>query len=1442
MDDSIRTALNKHPKLVEYVVCIPFDLSDSRRRVHKTSRDKWNAWCTKWKEFATSRKRDLKITLWGKNELGTRLSRDDPAYSGRVLYWFGREVLTPAWFREQFEKSRASLGNRYSPETNVNLPIRQDFLAFARTPELQKHIDEWSLRITEKGSRAVDAIRSTTAEEAKVHSDLLTEAIRAFTSSLDVDPIGSHQQYPLGDWISKVSKCLSLAGSALRWSYDHPPSKPDRMGVNPERYVQHTLHDLMDVLHEIKSAFASNRWQLTNATAVLLQGPAGIGKSHLLADIVDHHLQEGSPALLLLGSAFVDNEPWPQIRDQLDLSPTVQFKHFLGSLDAAAQSAGTRVLFCIDALNERNGIDVWPQRVAAFLKMFEAFPRIGVLLSCRSTYVPYVIPDALDKDRLFRVDHKGFATDGGEAAKIYLDKRGVVRPGAPNLVPEFENPLFLKTCCDLLEKEGKTEFPRGLRGVTSLFEFYYKAVTRSLNQRMKLYPNLGIVPRAISGFSQLLVDVGNGYASKDDAVALFESILNSGGSLDKSLLAQLESEGLITVEATRQNDKSLAEVVRFTFERFSDHAIASRMLEKHLNAGDVAGSFQAGQPLQDFVFGPKSYERAGIIEAMAIQLPERTGVEILDVGAKASYVVRRAFQESLLWREQAHFTDRTFELVRVLFQTKDELNDLLVSISTEPSNKFNAFFVHKRLIKMTMPGRDSRWSVYVAERGLDGPLETLVSWALQNDLKDIEEDRAYLAATMLSWFLITSHREVRDKATKAIACILSGRLLLAVRLLGDFARVNDPYVLERLLAACYGAALHGTQDAGLGELARVVFKMFFANGKPPVNVLLRDHARGIVEYAAWCGVLDRSIDLEFARPPYQSPWPIEPVPDELIKSYTEDRGRGIFRDAIVGSVVNDGDFARYVVDHKVDKWSPARIGTRPLPTSLDICKTWMQEFLPSATPDQQEAFNEYVSAVKAIKDVHGPQSGPETERLDAAESALQLTMGPDQWEDYRVRARDFIRCGWSTEHLQGRTAHFDIRWGRRWICKRAHELGWTSKRFGNFDNRFRGHDRQNHRVERIGKKYQWLALHELIARMADNLAYSGSPLQQDNPPLDWIAGEVGLRDIDPSLLTTQTHYDGWGEFGRTWWVPFDPNFRAMSPHERLAWLESDSDIINESTLIDLRNPNTGRRWLALSGFSNWSVYGRRGGEKEFQRDTWFRLTCIVVKRKNQTKMIESIRDKILTSPDSFPQIELYSGNFHLGEYHWRPEIGEFDRWSSHDDWRPFAVPIRPTVASYMCEKGNYDCSIDKTIGINMPAPWLLKNMGLRMSSGRSLIFLNSDGQDAFYDPSVVEPGPAASLVDRDLFLQTLDLQHFSAIWIIAGEKNAYGGSELGSGFGGCLRHTAIYHLDGDRFTRYSHTDRLHPTSNQLEEFFGDAPVPSGIATRKLSRRPDHQRS
>ena len=157
-------------------------------------------------------------------------------------------------------------------------------------------------------------------------------------------------------------------------------------------------------------------------------------------------------------------------------------------------------------------------------------------------------------------------------------------------------------------------------------------------------------------------------------------------------------------------------------------------------------------------------------------------------------------------------------------------------------------------------------------------------------------------------------------------------------------------------------------------------------------------------------------------------------------------------------------------------------------------------------------------------------------------------------------------------------------------------------------------------------------------------------------------------------------------------------------------------------------------------------------------------------------MVEILRRQILTDPHSLPKIELHSSDFYLGEYPWRRETRNFDQWSTDNGWRSLAAPCRPTVASYTCECGNYDYSIDRTVSVEIPAPWLADAMGLRLANGQSPIYIGADGREMFLDPSVLEASPSAALIDRDAFLRILDREDLSPIWVIAGEKTAFGGS------------------------------------------------------------------
>jgi len=340
--------------------------------------------------------------------------------------------------------------------------------------------------------------------------------------------------------------------------------------------------------------------------------------------------------------------------------------------------------------------------------------------------------------------------------------------------------------------------------------------------------------------------------------------------------------------------------------------------------------------------------------------------------------------------------------------------------------------------------------------------------------------------------------------------------------------------------------------------------------------------------------------------------------------------------------------------------------------------------------------------------------------------------------------------------------------------------------------------------------------------MADNLLFLGRDYGKERRAYEG-ARDVGLRDLDPSLLVTKTHYDGWKQWDRSWWVPVEPRLRKVEPHERLDWLDSDRDLLNDASFIDVTDPKTNRRWFSLHSFGDWRQSGPDGDSTSMQRETWYRLNCVVVARSNEKQVAKSLSGLIITDSHGLPEFHLDS-SYYLGEYPWHPTLREQDGWVPADQWNHWTASVRPTVSDYLAERGGYDYSVDETVRIKLPAPWLAKAMGLRLQDGRKPTFVDADGEIRFFDPSVIEPGYQAALVDRDAFLAMLGREGLSAIWIIAGEKAVFGGKDPHVGFGGRVLHTAIYTLEANGFTRAVHRDGEKPNAEQLEAFLGSKPT------------------
>jgi len=96
LDNSIKSALAKHPKLTKYVVCIPFDASDASdaRSERQTPLQKWQAWRDKWLDKAKEQGRSLSIDLWNARVLSDEMISGGPLHTGRILYWFNEQLLT----------------------------------------------------------------------------------------------------------------------------------------------------------------------------------------------------------------------------------------------------------------------------------------------------------------------------------------------------------------------------------------------------------------------------------------------------------------------------------------------------------------------------------------------------------------------------------------------------------------------------------------------------------------------------------------------------------------------------------------------------------------------------------------------------------------------------------------------------------------------------------------------------------------------------------------------------------------------------------------------------------------------------------------------------------------------------------------------------------------------------------------------------------------------------------------------------------------------------------------------------------------------------------------------------------------------------------------------------------------------------------------------------
>lgn len=1202
IDDSVETALEKHPQLTRYYVCLPIDREDPRIAQQDWLMDKWNKHVEKWSSWAGTRQMSIEFEYWGEHEISERLSREE--HRGRTYFWFHEERFNQEWFGNIVVEAIANAGPRYTPELNVDLPIARTFEGLGRTQSFFTEMKVLRGKLVREVAKLRRAIPDETGKEA---FKALVEEIERLLPILVQAEDECIQQIDLEGALAAVSESGRHVGDCQRilWDAQEVAKKASGEGHAPKKggdyiagiplkdlgYALHHLYELSGVLGQIHDFFGGPAADLANVGALLLLGEAGTGKTHLFCDVARQRIGAALPTVLMLGEHFSAAEPWSQLTHLLGLD--CGRDDLLGALEAAAQARGGRALILIDGLNEGDGKNLWLFHLAGILTALRRFPRIGIALSVRSSYVDVTIPPGLGEDKLIRQTHHGFADYEYEATKTFFDYFGIERPAVPLLTPEFQNPMFLKLFCQGLKNRGLTRIPPGLHGISRVFEVFLDSVNDKLAQPKVLDfdRNERPVQRAVGKFAETLAERGRTWLPREEARSLLNAFLPREGH-ERSLFKQLISEGVFSVDRFWSGEgNEYEEGIRFSYERLTDYSVAKILLDEHLGPNDPIQSFSPAGPLAWVLKDESSaWKSSGLIEALSVQLPERLGKELAEVAPHCANFapVRKGFILSLILRDPNAIREGSRKYINehvVRYRdTHEQLLEAFLTVACIPGHPYNADFLHKHLSNFSLADRDAWWSIYLhAQYGDKGAVDRLVDWAWsREDKSHIEDESVRLAGAGLAWFLTTSNRYLRDRATKALVQLLTPRIGVLRRVLGMFLSVNDPYVLQRLCAVAYGCAMRSHDHAAIGSLAKDIFTWFFEQGTPPPDILMRDFARGVVETALHFGIaLD--FDPQKVRPPYKSEWPeVIPTMEDLEKFKEwhegmpdEDRGRVY----IYSSVMEHGDFGRYVIGTNWGQfeWSSRRLGELPKPT----CEEKIRTFVESLTKKQTSLWRSFVSCRNRVQgfrfsELVGSDKSTRTESsAERLEKALQRAEGSlcDALGSAKLKVfRESIVPRLDNPQREADEDRFDLALAQRWILARVFELGWTSDRFGRFDRdtRLYRFGRGAAKPERIGKKYQWIAYHEFLARVADNFEFRPDSWSKKTAPFEgpW---QAFTRDIDPSCLLAKTQAEEWQPHTNTWWFP--TSYDAWDAQRDAAkWVKSSADLPTVEPLLDVEKP------------------------------------------------------------------------------------------------------------------------------------------------------------------------------------------------------------------------------------------------------------------------------
>ena len=873
-----------------------------------------------------------------------------------------------------------NLGDRYTPDLNIPVSIMNSLHGASIDQEFQHEfsgrVDEFLMGMRD-GCRCSEALNDLcdSIEKTVMNLDFFN------LSTSDIDELSAqvkHIEIILGKTIEDCQK---------------PPEKKTRYDGEDVR-----LFRMLSMTRTFINYLNSKTVSIAISPYIVLTGDGGAGKTHLIADYVDNQNTLNHTALLLLGQVFTKGT------DALACLPTligcdITYHELFNILEEIACDQGTRVLICIDALNEGAGVAFWNGALGGIVDYLRSFPHIGLLVSVRTQYEISLFEgqDVL-KRKMHRIKHSGFASIGNDAINQYFSFYGISIDSMLFSGTEFRNPLFLRLFCTA---NRNSHISLGNFSLPSVYSQYINVIEQRVSDKCCYNSSLKIVSKIINEMVNKRIHdhCGSIPLSLDETLVLITDICKKW-NISADVYSSLLAEGVLT-QGVMYNG---TEYVHVTYERLEDYYLAQRIVDAYSRLNEE-------QFLEQYSW---IMNNPDLLQFFGIILAENWEFELNDVFPcekdHAAYMIREAFLYGLLWRKTTSITDHTVNYInQEILRYEHSFTrfiDVLFSLSTRPNHRLNAQNSCRFFSQFKMPDRDAAFipvfdELYSSD---DSALHNLVEWGLDYSQKLVLSDEiAEACATMLAWVLISPNNRLRDRATKAMICILHSHMDALLSVMKRFEEIDDPYVAERLYCVAFGCAVNEDSPYQIKALAEYAYKNVYDKDTVYPNILLRNYAKNIIDYAFYVGCVEPGcFDVRKITPPYNSTFP---------------------------SVPSDEEIQTYKLDYR------------------------------------SESFKEYY--------------WPQLSILNSMKVEYSRDGQPGGYGDFGRYTFQAYFYDWKQLHPM------DL---KNIAIKRIFELGYDVEKHGVYDRHCKDHgigDRLG-RTERIGKKYQWIALYELAAQVCDN--------------------------------------------------------------------------------------------------------------------------------------------------------------------------------------------------------------------------------------------------------------------------------------------------------------------------------------------------------------------